>query len=598
MLTRSRSRVRGRSRALAGPIVTAVVLTLVAVSALAVSAGAGTTMVEPPPGAGKPTAGSGIGTAAALNNPRCVHDEARARYGDYGAFDSTSVGGGPICVRPWKDGDDNGGSTYQGVTADKVKVVVLLPNEEQKANPANSAPINQADNSKGTYEDAVHDVLLSYLPWYETWGRDIEIKFLTSSGGDEAAQRADAVAAKAEKPFAAMHMIVEGLDVFEAEMANAKVLSWGYGTTFSKAVKQAPYRWGQSDAQAGAINSAEVIGKQLVGKKAEYAGDESLQGQTRKFGVVYMPNLIDVDDLKKNLAKYKGTIAVASPYEGNGATFGDPAVSQEQAPLFVTKMKQAGVTTVILFSDVSMTTHLMEEAIKQEWYPEWWFTGAVYHDIGALARGYPKEQSVNAFGISFLSPYLARDELYFQLLANNWYWGRGVSTTGASVTSQLVWLLQGIHTAGPKLTPTTFQQGLFSLPATGGAATENPASSMTAYGRNAGLPYDEYMTQGLDYAPWWWDPEQYGPSSGNLGEGLGVGWYLDGAKRYKASTWPKRQFDWFSKEGAIFQFDTRPVRVEYVGDCAACPAGGGPGTPGAPSLDGFVAVHGQPGTAT
>jgi hypothetical protein len=581
-----------RTRATRFGVVVAATLATTALVLPATARGA----VQRPPGTGKPTAGSGIGTTAALENPRCVHEQDSPRYGDYGAFDSSTVGGGPICVKPWAADDDNGGATYQGVTEDTIKVVALVPNEQQRANPAGSSPTNRATGAKGDYEDAIHDMLLSYLPWFETWGRDIEVKFLQSSGPDEAAQRADAVRAKAEKPFAAIHFIVEGLDVFEAEMANAKVLSWGYGTTTEKALAQEPYRWGQSDAQAGAINVAEVVGKQLVGKKAEYAGSDEIQGQTRTFGVVYMPNLIDVDGLKSAFAKYKGQIAVESPYDGNGATFGDPTVSQEAAPLAVSKMKAAGVTTAILFSDVSMTTALMEEAIKQEWYPEWFMTGAVYHDIGALMRGYPSEQSKQAFGISFLSPYLVPDDLLETARPVTWYWGEGKGTEAPSVGSQLLWFLNGVHAAGPKLTPKTFQQGTFSIPPTGGAATGNPIGSMTAYGKGAGLPYNEYMSQGLDYAPFWWDPDQFGPSSGNLGDGQGVGWYLDGAKRYKAGTWPKQQFAWFTKDDAIYQFDTRPVPIEYVGDCAACPAGTGV-APGAPNDDGFTAVHGIPGEA-
>ena len=281
--------------------------------------------------------------------------------------------------------------------------------------------------------------------------------------------------AKAEKPFAVMHFVVEGLDVFEAEMANAKVMSWGYGTTTEKALAQAPYRWGQSDAQSGAINTAEVVGKQLVGKKAEYAGSDELKGQTRKFGIVYIPNLIDIDGFEDEFAKYKGKITVDSPYEGNGATFGDPTVSQAAAPLAVSKMKQAGVTTVILFSDVSMTTAVMEEATKQEWYPEWFFTGAVYHDIGVLARTYPTEQSKQAFGISFLCPVPQPDDLTEQTRPITVVLGsRTARTDAASVGSQLLWFLSGVHTAGPKLTPKTFQQGIFSIPATGGAATDEP----------------------------------------------------------------------------------------------------------------------------
>ena len=88
-----------------------------------VSAGAAT--VERPEGAGPPVAASGMGTQAALDNPRCQHDD--PTYGPYGRFDSTSVGGGPACVKAWKEGADNGGATAQGVTKDRVKVVVRAP---------------------------------------------------------------------------------------------------------------------------------------------------------------------------------------------------------------------------------------------------------------------------------------------------------------------------------------------------------------------------------------------------------------------------------------------------------------------------------------
>ena len=56
-----------------------------------------------------------------------------------------------------------------------------------------------------------------------------------------------------------------------------------------------------------AAPTAEFIGKQLEGGKAEYA-DESMQDQPRKFGVIY-PNNFDIDYLKEQLAKYGVTLA-------------------------------------------------------------------------------------------------------------------------------------------------------------------------------------------------------------------------------------------------------------------------------------------------
>ncbi len=112
--------------------------------------------IKPPSGAGKPVAASGIGTSAALNNPKCKHDN--PNYGVYGRFNGTTVGGGPICVKPWKDGDDNGGATSSGVTKDAITVVAVVPNDTQLEGtsvPAGTTPVSLVDgNPGGTYADA------------------------------------------------------------------------------------------------------------------------------------------------------------------------------------------------------------------------------------------------------------------------------------------------------------------------------------------------------------------------------------------------------------------------------------------------------------
>ena len=124
--------------------------------------------------------------------------------------------------------------------------------------------------------------MLPLLQYYETWGRDIEVHFVTSSGNDESAQRADVVTITALEPFAVVDLITTGLDVLDAELAKAKILVWGAATTTEKALAQAPYRWGLSDAQASAINTAEVVGKQLVGKKAKFARNHRPPGPDTK----------------------------------------------------------------------------------------------------------------------------------------------------------------------------------------------------------------------------------------------------------------------------------------------------------------------------
>ena len=403
----------------------------------------------------------------------------------------------------------------------------------------------------------------------------------------------------AEKPFAVVNFVGVGLDILEGELAKSKILVWGSATTSQKALAAAPYRWGLSDAQAAAVNSAEVIGKQLVAKKAEFAGSDDLKTQTRKFGVVYIPTLIDIAQFKQALAKYHGSVASENSYTSNGATFGDASLAQDQAPVIVTKMKNAGVTTVVLFSDVAMNKAMMDQATKQEWFPEWYITGSVFQDIAIFARGYDQQQFAHAFGVSNLPPYTQPDPTpappakSLTVLTNplNWYWGEHAGTeVPSNMTTRIPWLLNGIQTAGPRLTPRTFQQGLFAIPAAGGAASGDTTGALSGYGRNSGLPYDEYLQLGLDFAPVWWDAQTTGPSNGTGTEGKGVVRYVNGAKRYRAAPGPRNRSPG-SRRPAASSASTpaSPPYPKYLGDCEGCPATGGHGQPGTPSPDGFVA---------
>ena len=103
-------------------------------------------VVTPPDGAGKPVPGTGIGTKAAMDDERC---NTGAQYGVYGRWDSSSVGMGPLCVRPFEAGDDNGGATSQGVTATSIKLVAVLPSPSRgDAQAAAAQLLNRADNRK------------------------------------------------------------------------------------------------------------------------------------------------------------------------------------------------------------------------------------------------------------------------------------------------------------------------------------------------------------------------------------------------------------------------------------------------------------------
>ncbi len=242
-----------------------------------------------------------------------------------------------------------------------------------------------------------------------------------------------------------------------------------------------------------------------------------MKGTPRKFGLVMIKDNIDESLFEKTLGKYKGTIVNTQTYVGSGGALGDATVAQEQAPVIVTKMKDAGVTTVVLFTDVAMNKALMQQATAQEWFPEWFVTGAGYFDLPVLAQAYPAEQAEHTFGISLIPPYFDLPDEVTNITGSigafNWYFGSGGTTSGA-VPGGIDWFLNGIHNAGPDLTPQTFKQGLFAVPATANP-TNSPLVILTGYGRTTGLPYDAYSPGPADFAPMWMDPHTSGISAGS-----------------------------------------------------------------------------------
>jgi hypothetical protein len=475
-----------------------------------------------------------------------------------------------VCVVAWKGGN-NGGATAQGVTKDKITVVVVTPNAQQQAGQAAGVPINKVTGKPGLMSDAFNDNFAAVKGFYETYGRAVDLQYVESTGSDEAAQRADAIKVEALKPFAVIDSLSTGLDTLEGVLAADKILVTGYATSTEKALKQAPYRWGQVDSQAAAYSVSEMVGKQLVGKKAEWAGDDALKSKPRVFGMIYATGTLDPKQFDSALAKYKGKTAEDFAYTGNGSPLGDKATAQTEAPTIISKMKAEGVTSVILFTDIGMTGALLDQANTQDYHPEWVTTSNQFQDAVFLDRQqYDQGQWAHAFGVSGFAPTYQDGVKPVDSVA--WYWGSGQGTYNSVVDSWLAWVLTGIHTAGPKLTAKTFQQGLFAVP-----APQNTSQIGSYYGKNAGLPYDEYMAGAVSYGVGWYDADTTGPDNiygTSQYTGKGVFWYLNNGARYQGGTWPTKPLKFFSKDGAVISFPTRPVPL-VLSACTGCPSNGG-----------------------
>jgi hypothetical protein len=513
---------------------------------------------------------NGVGTKDALNSPTCDSSTGRLAW-PYPIR--------PPCVKTWTAGANNGGATAPGVTSGAIKVVVLTPTDAQvsQQNGFGVGPKNRATGAAGTYQDAFTDTKAIFDKMYQTWGRQIQFTYVKSSGNDEASQHADAISIAAEKPFAAIITFGTGGTVLSADLAQRKILVIGAGT-HDEALKNPGYIWNiVEDPNATAALAAEFLGKSVAGQPAKWAGDAALKTEKRKIGAIYDPNTLDINLFNQELKKAGGgTLALAQQYTpppGTGpvATPASTAASQDAAPTIAAKFKDAGITTVITWSDSTMITALTQAATSQNYHPEWFIPSNQAAAFDFTARGFDQDQWSHAFGVVGLPPAVEGTSSDATSLSFDWYWGPTKGTYQAFALGEFSVLYSGIQMAGPKLTVKTFQQGMFSIPAYGGAASGEYESFMTAWGPKAKLPWNQYFSSSSDLPLGWWDATVTGPSNIIPITGKGKWVYLNGAKRYSAGTFPKGEQPFFDASSSLVTFKSYPDKIPSY-PCNGCPS--------------------------
>ncbi len=520
------------------------------------------------PGIGPQPKGLGLGSKAALAQEHCT---------DNGRTSFALEGSGPYCVSPWPDGKDNGGATAQGVTDDSVKVVIYIENQQQAAGGSGSqAPVNQVTKETGTVPDAIRDTLTAFehaqetMQPYQTWGRTIDFQVFEASGADEAAQNADATTVAAMKPFLVYDQTkwaTGGAPVFAAALAAKKIVTVSASTTPDIGKQQDPYRWANAaDDTASVPLTASFVGRSLAGEKAQWAGDEELQKETRVFGIIYpTADTFDFASFQPQLTKAGGPELAAE------ASF-DPEDSQaaaDGAPISIQRMKEAGVTSVILFAPGPLVGTLMTVATQQEYFPEWVFTGFGYQDYDGFARTFPEDQMKSAFGLSILWPYADPEGRIIE--GFRWYWGLDQGTYSTTIPAVIGFIYGSVQYAGPTLTAENVRKGWFSVP-----ATINPRTGKSGYGFTTGMPYPEYAAGGTDRGLAFWDSEPTANTQAGAPVGKGVFQYVDGGKRYSVKDMPKKEPKFFDMEGAVYEV---PFSANYTDGvvpaampCTGCPS--------------------------
>ena len=459
----------------------------------------------------------------------------------------------PPCVKPFTG--DNGGATAQGVTADTITIALYQaqPDILQQTFFQQSG----SDESLQSELETVHQYVSFFEAHYETYGRHVKIVPVKASGApdDESAARADAIKVATEiKAFASWGGPSE-TQAYADELSARGVLCIGdclLAATNGYVNQSKNHVWltFPSIEQLGA-HWSEFLTRELVGRKAQFAGDPALRKRTRVFGVVrFDESFAGLDQagagFVKQLRRQGVPLGAEIPYQL------DLSKAQENARNWIAKLKAAKVTTVIFAGDPVTPSSLTQEATAQHYFPEWVVLGAAYTDTSLFGRTYDQKQWAHAFGVSTLpAPVVPTADQLYRILV--WQSGKGpVAKTFKVLVQAPLIFYTALHLAGPHLTAQTFRDGLFRFP----SGATHPTELHISWGDHGIWPSTDYFGSD-DATQIWWNPNAKGVDEvGNQGTGL---WeYSRGGKRYLPGQWPSGEPDIFHPATSITEFAKIP----------------------------------------
>jgi hypothetical protein len=397
-----------------------------------------------------------------------------------GASGAGSAGAGGTGSRG--AGTATNGRTYQGVTADAIKLAYMFQTKTcGGANPAavaagvgiaagdTSTDILAAEeyyNKYGFSEFALPASIAAHVGHGKGfWGRKIT-HILYDDGGFTCPDQARAVATQAatqDKVFGAVKYGTDGVEAAEAEIFGRNKLFFTgiYDTTPQTWKSVGPYtfdgRWGTGLDEMRALGSWTCRDK--AGKPANNTGDVRVNGKLRKFGLIY----VDLPEgrnaarlLESELARCRVNAELAA-YPLDEAQVGSVAATT------MAKMAQDGVTTILNLIDFVNIRVFTQAATNSAYFPEWLNSSFLLEDwMQTLHTFWDPSQIKNMEAVSERASVIA-PAFEDQPAAKAWAkLNRGVAmSSNWDVWYQQFYVLAlGLATAGPDLTPANMVAGL------------------------------------------------------------------------------------------------------------------------------------------
>jgi hypothetical protein len=437
---------------------------------------------------------------------------------------------------------DNGGATYQGVTATEIKVVLPISHYEPAVQAALTAVGLSATDQQ--YQEA-SEVFAEFInKHYELYNRKITVvshPFFCPTG-DDPCFRAEAKAILAKYKGFAIVWQVPGIapPSFMDEVARARVIGLGapgLPTEWYKARR--PYMWTevpQSPVSTDLI--ADYYCKKMYGKNATQAGDPRMKVQKRKLGIIVTEDPENVAAAKNVLNQVTGGMCGT---KNDGTQFYTVPVNTDERndyyPTLHTRLRNDGINVTLQLPSTEVLG--CAECDKQQYYPESLISGQNQNDADIVGRLDASGERLNRFGIGMRPTATPLNEHNFRRAAHDVRPGYDPEYITEGPYLELAMIGRMIQLAGPRLTPANLELGAHSMVQLGGFTNPHPWPGWKCC--DPSIPKWTFGDGADDYSAWsdareiYWDDKAISPDDGRPGAWVCV----QPCKRYEVGQWPK-----------------------------------------------------------
>jgi hypothetical protein len=453
------------------------------------------------PGAGSSSGGGGTGTGAAGG----TGGTGATSSGPVGAVETgTGVTRGGVACKPgvrqipysaYADNcvarftGNNGGATTNGVTASTITIAVRKTSDAQGANAL--AAQAEGEAAGGVSADTNWGYIQQLVNWmngqFELYGRKVKLQLFSGQGNgtNESLGQGEAQAcADADTAVSSLHAFgdINWSGILESQpfsdCAARYHLYVPEGAAYypeSMYQQWNPYVWAiPMNCSLIAQEYSEWVGKQLAPFPAKWAGSDgafNLNGRTRKFAT-YVPNNQGYQEcVAQAKAAEEGTYHVAGNREDQYNYALDIATFPQDAQKAIVQFAADQDTTVILACDPVSPIFLTQDAVQQNYTPEWALIGVALTDTDNFAQLWDQQAITgHLFGLS-------QNASTAEILNPNGEAGKALASAGVPLNGsavldyvELLSMFNQLQIAGPDLTAANIAANTPNIPVGTGLA--------------------------------------------------------------------------------------------------------------------------------